>query len=70
MMRLMKNNPGETTDKFEHALEMIDCKHFRYEEILKNQGTGNVKILRVSNCLIGMGGIGGCQKYCPLYEPK
>lgn len=51
-------------------LEMTDCKHFRYDEIKKNQGTDNIKTLQIANCLIGIGGINGCQKYCPLYEPK
>ena len=52
-----------------NMLEMTDCKHFRYNEIKKGQGT-NTKVLQVANCLIGIGGINGCQQYCPLYEPK
>jgi len=50
-------------------LEMADCKHFRYNEIKKGQGT-NTKVVQVANCLIGIGGINGCPQYCPLYEPK
>ena len=53
-----------------NMLEMTDCKHFRYNEIKKNQGTDNIKTLQIVNCLMGIGGINGCQKYCPLYEPK
>ena len=36
----------------------------------KSLGTDNVKILRMANCLIGIGGIDGYPKYCPLYGPK
>ena len=51
-------------------LEMTDCKHFRYIEIEKGLGIDSVEIVRTADCLIGMGGIDGCSKYCPLYEPK
>lgn len=51
-------------------IEMQDCKHFRYNEIKKRQGADNIKILQISNCLIGIGGIYGCPEYCPLYEPN
>ena len=49
---------------------MTDCKHFRYIEINRDLSTDNIEILQVAICLIGMGGIDGCQKYCPLYEKK
>ena len=50
-------------------IEMTDCKHFRYNEIRKNFiKKGNQKTLQVANCQIGMGGMNGCPKYCPLYE--
>ena len=51
-------------------IEMTDCKHFIYNEIKKGQVTDNIKKVRRANCLIGMGEIDGCPKYCPLYEPK
>ncbi len=51
-------------------IEMTDCRHFTYNQIKKDQGKDKIKILRISNCLIGMGGIYGCPKYCPLYEPN
>ena len=51
-------------------LEMTDCKHFRYNEIKKRQAADNIKLLQISHCLIGIGGIYGCPKYCPLYEPN
>ncbi len=51
-------------------LEMTDCKHFRYIEFKKGLGTDSVEIVRTPNCLIGVGGIDGCPKYCPLYEIK
>lgn len=51
-------------------IEMTDCKHFTYNQIKKDQGKDKIKILQISNCLIGMGGIHGCPKYCPLYEPN
>ena len=51
-------------------LELTDCKHFRYYEIKKNQGKDNIKTLQIASCLVGIGGVNGCQKYCPLYEAK
>jgi len=51
-------------------LEMTDCKHFRYNKINRDLITDNIEILQVANCLIDMGGVDGCQKYCPLYDPK
>lgn len=66
----MKKNHGETLVKFGNMLEMTDCKNFRYIEIKKDLGAGNIKILQIANCLIGIGGKNGCPKYCPLYEPK
>jgi hypothetical protein len=51
-------------------LEMTDCRHFRYNEIDKGLGTDSTDIVQVAYCLIGMGGIDGCPKYCPLYETK
>jgi len=51
-------------------LEMTDCKHFRYNEIKKGLGTDNLKILQIANCKIGIGGINGCPRYCPLYETE
>jgi hypothetical protein len=49
-------------------LEMRDCKHFRYNENKKSQGSGNMKILQMADCILCMVGINGCPKYCPLYE--
>ena len=66
----MKKNHGEITVNFEKKLEMTDCKYFRYIEIQKGLGTDNVKTLQIPNCLVGIGGIDGCPKYCPLYETK
>ena len=51
-------------------LEMTDCKYFRYNEIDRGLGTDSIEIVQVANCLIGMGGIDGCPKYCPFYETK
>jgi len=50
--------------------EMTDCKHFRYIEIKKRLGPDSIETAWTPNCLIGMGGIDGCPKYCPLYEPE
>jgi len=41
--------------------------------IILDENTINSEIninIKLINCLIGIGGINGCQKYCPLYEPK
>ena len=66
------SNKQQTIEKIykKTMLEMTDCKHFRYNEIDKGLGADSIEIVQVANCLIGMGGIDGCPKYCPLYETK
>lgn len=64
----MKENYDAKLVKSDNMIEMTDCKHFRYNEIKKDVETYNIKIIKISNCQIGMGGKNGCPKYCPLYE--
>ena len=49
-------------------IEMTDCKHFDYYKIEKTKENKEIEI--TPSCLIGIGGINGCPKYCPAYEPK
>ena len=66
----MKKKDGEMLVKFENILEMTDCKYFSSNEIKKRRGSKNKETMHVINCLIGLGDVKGCQKYCPLYENK